>query len=74
MAYVKFIGKTDAAKYKDEDTFRDVINYIGNPLKVSSVGSMNVTGFEKAAEEMETVAMQARSSYGKKICHIVISF
>jgi hypothetical protein len=50
------------------------INYVGNPLKASSIGYINVSAFERAAEEMEAVAMQARRAYSKKICHIVISF
>ena len=74
MAYMKFVGKTDTEKYKDDATFKDLINYIGNPMKAISIGFANVNALETAADEMETVAMQGRKSAGKKICHIVITF
>jgi len=74
MAYMKFVGKTEAAKYRDMDSFRDVINYITNPAKAVSIGFANVSSLETAAAEMETVSLQGRKSAGKKLCHIVITF
>lgn len=74
MAYMKFVGKTDASKYKDSDSFKEVVNYITNPLKAISIGFANVSTLETAAAEMEAVAIQGRKSPGKKLCHIVITF
>lgn len=74
MAYMKFVGKTEEAKYKDMDSFRDIINYITNPAKMLSIGFANVSSLETAAAEMEAVSLQGRKSAGKKLCHIVITF
>lgn len=74
MAYMKFVGKQDIAKYKDMDSFRDVISYIINPKKATSIGFANVSSPEAAPAEMEAVSIQGRKSSGKKLCHIVISF
>ena len=74
MACLKFVGKTDTIKYKDMDSFSDLINYITNPAKATSLGFANVSSLEAAAAEMEAVFMQGRKSSGKKIHHIVINF
>ena len=74
MAYVKFIGNEDGAKYKDSDSFNDLICYITNPEKAISIGFANVTSLATAAVEMQAVAAQGRKSSGKKICHIVVAF
>lgn len=74
MAYMKFVGKTDETKYKDDNSFADLINYIANPEKTISVGFANVASIETAAAEMQAIAMQGRKSSGKKICHFVITF
>ena len=74
MAYLKFIGNEDGTKYKDSNSFNDLICYITHPEKAIVVGIANVSSLEAAAVEMETVASQARKSSGKKICHIVVAF
>jgi len=74
MAYLKFIGNEDGTKYKDSNSFNDLICYITHPEKAIVVGVANVSSLEAAAVEMETVASQARKSSGKKICHIVVAF
>ena len=74
MAYMKFVGKTEAEKYRDMDSFRDVINYITNPAKAVSIGFANVSSLETAAAEMEAVSLQGRKFAGKKLCHVVIAF
>lgn len=74
MAYLKFVGRADANKYKDSDSFHDLIAYITDPVKAVVVGTANLNSVETAAHEMETVAACGRKSSGKKLCHIVIAF
>lgn len=74
MAYMKFVGKSDTTKYRDMDSFHDLINYISNPVKARSVGFANLSSLKTAAAEMEAVSMHGRKSSGAKLCHIVITF
>ena len=74
MAYMKNVGKGNSYKYKDLDTFADVISYCCNPQKAYAIGFANVSSIQNAAKEMEVVSVQGRKSSSKKICHIVISF
>lgn len=74
MAYMKNVGKSRTDKYKDLDTYRDVIAYCCNPQKTYRIGFANVSSVQTAADEMELAASKGRKSSGKKICHIVVSF
>lgn len=74
MAYMKHVGKSQNDKYKDLNTYRDLIAYCCNPQKACSVGFLNVSSIQNAASEMELVAMKGRKSSGKRICHIVMTF
>lgn len=74
MAYMKNVGKRKTDKYKDFDTYADIIAYCCNPQKACAVGFANVSSVQNAAAEMDLAAMKGRKSVGKKICHIVITF
>ena len=74
MAYMKHVGKSQNDKYKDLNTYSDIIAYCCNPQKTCSVGFVNVSSIQNAANEMELIARKGRKSSGKRICHIVITF
>lgn len=74
MASYKVIGVGEKNKFFDEDSYRNVINYIINPVKAAYVGGANVSSMETAAEEMQYVAEYYNKDFGKRLRHSVLSF
>lgn len=74
MAYMKVAERGKGYKYKDDDTYQDVIQYCCNPLKMVSFGLVNLQSLETAPAEMEHTAQKFKKAFGKRISHIIITF
>lgn len=81
MAVLKFITKNaedglykDMAKYHDEESITDLINYIFNPQKTCGyIGGLSVD-VNNAAYEMELLSALYHNNNGVRLRHWVISF
>lgn len=74
MAYMKVVERGRSYKYKDDDTYEDLIQYCCNPMKMFSFGLVNLQSLETAPNEMEYTAQKFKKTFGKKISHIIITF
>lgn len=71
-----FVVKSPIGKYKDENIYNDIVNYITQPKKVKSgyVQLRGISSVKTAAVEMEATAKQFGKDKGTRIRHSVLSF
>lgn len=74
MAYMKVVERNQSHKYKDNDSYRDLIQYCCNPAKVIHVGWINLQSIDTAPEEMKQTARRFKKEFGKRISHIILAF
>lgn len=74
MAYIKVVERTQSHKYRDDNTYDDLIHYCSNPAKMASYGLINLHSIETAPSEMEMIAQTFKKTFGKRISHTIISF
>lgn len=74
MAYMKVVERNQSHKYKDNNSYRDLIQYCCNPAKAIHTGKINLQSIETAPEEMEQAARLFKKEFGKRISHIILAF
>ena len=74
MAYMKVVERRQPYKYKDNDSYRDLIQYCCNPAKAIQIGWINLQSINTAPEEMEQTAQLFKKEFGKRISHIILAF
>ena len=66
MAYIKVVERGQSDKYKDDDTYQDLIHYCCDPSKATYIGLVNLRSVETAPMEMEAVARRFKKHMGKR--------
>lgn len=74
MAIYNVVGIGQHNKYFDDNSYRDVLNYIFNQDKALVTGGYYITNSSLAAAEMEQTAIRFGKNCGKRLRHSVLSF